>query len=278
MKILKSLFALAVFSLAAASVCSADPKNPKYVSLMPSNTEILFALGAGDSIVGDTKFCDYPEGAKKISKVGDFIHPDMERILALKPDVVFAGHWPSSKTAARLRELGLKVVEIPLPATLEDIYGTIHQIAKEVGKEKEADALVTDLQKRVQAIERRALERNYRPRIFIHIDEPNWTVSKGSFISDAMERCGAVNIFRDLKMAGSQVSSEAVIEKDPEVIILSRKKKEEILRTPGWQAISAVKNHRLVDGLGANLISRPTPRLISAMERLSWELSEMKFK
>lgn len=278
MKFLKSFSTLILIAFSAANAFSAAPKNPVYVSLMPSNTEILFALGAGESIAGDTKFCDYPEEAKKISKVGDFIHPDMERIVALKPDVVFAGHWPSSKTAARLRELGLKVVEIPLPATLEDIYGTIHQIAKEVGKEKEADALVADLQKRVQAIERQALERGYRPRIFIHIDEPNWTVSKGSFISDAMERCGTVNIFRDLKMAGSQVSSESVIEKDPEVILLSRKKKEEILRTPGWQAISAVKNRRLVDSLGANLISRPTPRLISAMEKLSEELSRMNFK
>ncbi len=255
-----------------------SPKRLRIVSLMPSNTEVVFDLGAGQDLAGVTTFCDYPPEAASIDKVGDFIHPNIEKILSLKPDVVLAGQWSTSSVAARLRKLGLKVVEVKLPATLEEIYETIYDIAREIGREKEAEKMVTDLKARVERITKASRDRGRKPRVFIHIDEPNWTVSKLSFISDAIERCGMVNVFRDLPAAGAQVSLEAVIERDPEVLIFSRKLNEAMLYRPGWKRVNAVRNGRLLADIEHDCLNRPTPRIVLGMERISEELSRMVFK
>ncbi len=249
----------------------------RIVSLMPSNTEVAFDLGAGSELVGITTFCDYPPETAKVEKVGDFIHPNIEKILALKPDVVLAGQWSSTSIADRLRKLGLKVVEIKLPATLEQIYETINDVALAINREKEAKTVVADLKARVEKIEQKARDRKYQPKVFIHVDDPNWTVSKLSFISDAVERCGTVNIFRDLPAAGAQVSMEALIKEDPEVIILTRKAREEITSQAGWKRVNAVKNNHIVTDTGKDCLTRPTPRIVLGMEKLTDALSGMSF-
>lgn len=253
-------------------------KRLRIVSLMPSNTEVVFDLGAGSDLVGVTTFCDYPPEAAAIDKIGDFIHPNIEKILSLKPDVVLAGQWSTSTVAARLRKLGLKVVEVRLPATLEEIYGTIHDVAREIGREDEAEKIVADLKARVERIAKASQGRGRKPRAFIHIDEPNWTVSKRSFISDAIERCGLVNVFRDLPAAGAQVSLEAVIVRDPEVLIFSRQMNAALLSQPGWKRVNAVRNGRILSDIEHDCLNRPTPRIVLGMERISEELLKMNFK
>lgn len=275
--VLRTLLAAALWALAAASSWGGEKVPPRrIVSLLPSHTEILFDLGAGDQVVGVTNYCDYPDAALQKEKIGDFIHPNFEKIIFLKPDLVLAGKWKSSRIVPRLRQAGIAVEEFELPATVEDIYDYILKIAGIVGREEEGRVLAADMRERVDKIVSDAGRRGKTFKIFIEVDTGNWTVSKQSFISDAAEKCGAVNIFRDLPVSGAQVSNEAVLEKNPDAIIISETRAEEIKRRPGWAHVAAVKNGNIIDDLGKNFFNRPTPRLVTGMENLARRLSEIK--
>ena len=253
------------------------PKPKRVVSLLPSNTEIVYELGLGDRLVGVTSYCDYPKEAEKKEKVGDFIHPNFEKIVSLKPDIVLAGVWKSTHIVPRLREAGIDVVEIKLPATLDDIYDTIIEIARVLERPEEGKKLVEDLRKRVDKVTAKAGQRKKIPSVYIEIDPPNWTISKLSFINDAVERCGARNIFRDVPVSGVQVSWETVFERDPDVMLIFSARKKEIALRPGWSKISAVKNGRIIDSLGRDFLNRPTPRLVQGMEQFSDLLAKMGY-
>lgn len=270
---LRFFSALCLLLFAFCSLLCASPK--RIVSLQPSNTEILFALGAGEQVVGVTTYCDYPPEVKKKEKIGNFIHPNIEKVVSLKPDLVLAGKWKTSTIVPRLRQLGLNVVEVELPSTLEEIYDSILKIGRLVSKYKEAETLVQEMKSAVAQIEQKTKKMKKFPKIYIEVDSPNWTVTKLSFVSDAVERCGTINIFRDLPSSASQVSSEAVVEKNPDVILISGLRKKELLRRAGWKKIAAVKNGAIIDNIGRNLLSRPTPRIVLGMQQLSTALSKM---
>lgn len=276
LKFLPALCSLLFAVAAASSLLFAETK--RIVSLLPSNTEILFALGVGKQVVGVTTFCDYPVEARQKEKVGGFFHPQIEKIISLKPDLVFAGKWQTSRVVLRLRQVGLNVIEIRVPANLEEIYETILKIAGEVGKKSEGESLILQLKQRVRKIERPPQKSKKLPSVYIEIDLPNWTVTKKSFVSDAIERCGLQNIFRDLPLSAVQISWETVVEKNPDVIILFAAKKEEIIKRAGWRRIAAIKNERVIDGIGKDILNRPTPRIVQGMEELSRKLSEFGFK
>ncbi len=265
----------ALFCLFFAPRLWAEPPK-RIISLMPSNTEILYALGAGDRVVGVTRYCDYPAEAETVEKIGDFLHPNIEKILSLKPDLVLAGKWPSSKIVPRLQKTGLKVVEIDFPATLDGIFETILSIAEIIEKKPEGETLVRDLRRRVEVIKTAAKKRKILPKIFIHIDNPNWTITKNSFINDALETCGAVNVYRDLPMAGAQVAMESVVEKNPDIILISEIHKNEIVKRPGWHSINAVKRNHIFQ-FEKNTMNRPTPRIVDGMEQFSRKLTEIGY-
>ena len=126
------------FLLAAAPVYAGPMR---VVSLMPSYTEIIFALGAGSELVGVTNFCDRPPEAAKIEKVGDYLRPNAEKIYSLKPDVVFTGRWKGSPLAAGLSALGLKVVEVPPEEKVADIARSARLIAAALGRKKEGEKI-----------------------------------------------------------------------------------------------------------------------------------------
>lgn len=266
----------AVVAACLTGAAQAAPK--RIISLMPSNTEILFDLGAGDSVVGVTSYCDYPEAAKQKEKVGDFIHPNFEKIVSLKPDLVVAGLWKSTHIVPRLRKSGVKVIEIDLPANLNDIYKSINQIAEAVDKVKEGQALVADLKTRVDKITKEMSKLSPRPSIYVEIDPPNWTISGLSFITDAVERCGTRNIFKDLPASGVQVSWESIVHKNPDLILVFGARKKEVAARPGWHKISAVKNNTVIDDIGQNMLNRPTPRIVVGMERLAERIRLLGFK
>lgn len=275
---LSALFVLASAALLCAPVRSESAPPKRIVSMMPSNTEILYALGAQDSLVGVTRFCDVPPEAKKKEKIGDFIHPNFEKIVALKPDLVLAGEWQTSPIAARLRKAGVRVEEIELPATVDGILDSILHIARITGREKEGGALVESLRGRIEKVAAEGRARKRKPTVYIEVDPPNWTVASKSFINDAVRLCGARNIFADLPVSGAQVSWEAVVRADPDVILLFSTTREEILRRPGWSQLSAVKNGRIIDRIPQGSLNRPTPSIVEGMEKLSSQLSEMGYR
>ena len=257
----------------------AATEGPKIVSMAPNLTGILFGLGLGDRVVGVTTYCDYPAAALEVEKIGDFINPNFERIIRLRPDLVIAERWGSSKTSWRLRQLGLRVVEVPTPQSLLEIYTLIRSVGELTGRAVEAEVLVKGMKGRVEEIKYRAARFPLRPKLFLEIDRPTWTVGKASFTNEAIALCGARNIFDDLSRPAPQVSQEEVIRRDPDIVVSFVASAEEIMHRPGWNRISAVREGRVVDDFSQSLLSQGNQRLVEGIEALQERVRDlMKFE
>lgn len=248
----------------------------RFVSLAPSNTEILFALGLDDKVVGVTDFCDYPEEAKAIEKVGG-IEPNLEKIVALNPDLVLAiGGSPAQvEKATEMEKLGLTVLVLE-PGDIEGIMANIELVGKAAGAEKEASELVTEMRKRFDDITARVKGAESRPKVFFELDatDPSkpYTPGPGSFIDALISLAGGSNVGAGAKMQWAQLSTEEIIAQDAEVIVLGDANygvtAEMVKERPGWSVITAVKNAAIypIDDV---LVSRPGPRIIDGLEALT---------
>ncbi len=252
-------------------------RNPqRLISLAPSNTEILFALGLGDKVVGVTDFCDYPEEAQAIEKVGGMEH-NLEKIVALDPDLIVAiGGSPAQvEKATEMEKLGLTVLVLD-PGDIEGIMANVELVGKATGAEKEASQLAAQMRKRFDDITTKAKEAGSRPKVFFELDatDPSkpYTPGPGSFIDALISLAGGSNIGASAKMQWAQLSTEEIIAQDPELIILGDVNYgvtiEMVKERPGWSVIAAVKNGAIypIDDI---LISRPGPRIIDGLEDLA---------
>ena len=247
----------------------------RIVSLAPSFTEIVFELGAGNQLAGVTTYCTYPPEAQTKEKIGGFVHPNLEKIVSLEPDLVLAEHWTSSKAVPSLRRLGIKVLETPNPQSFGKIYGNIREVGRAIGKPSAAQALVESMKLQVEAIEEKGKRLAYSPTLYIEIDLPSWTVGRNSFINEAILLCGAQNIFSDIEMPALQVSKEAVIKRNPDVILSLEATAREIRSRPGWNQIRAVQHGNIIDNLDRNLLSHGNHRLLQGMRELQTRLSKI---
>jgi len=247
----------------------------RFISLSPTLTEVLFELGAGGDLVAVTTYCVYPEEAKAKEKIGDFVNPNFEKIVGLKPDVVFAETWSSSKIVSRLRGSGLNVREVKSPRSVEEIYQAILQVGEGLGKQNRANETVANMKRRIEAIRARAGQMKLHPSIYIEIDLPSWTVGRASYTSEAVEMCGARNIFSDVDKPALQASKETIIERNPDVILTFDSNPEEFRRRPGWQRISALKKGWVIGDVGRNMLSHGNHRLVDGMEQLQTRLLEL---
>ena len=248
----------------------------RIVSLAPSNTEILFALGLGDKVVGVTDFCDYPEEAQAIEKVGG-IEPNLEKIVALAPDLVLAiGGSPAQvEKATDMEKLGLTVLVLE-PGDIESIMANIELVGKATGVEKEANQLAAQMRKRFDDITTKATGAGSRPSVFFELDatDPSkpYTPGPDSFIDALIGLAGGSNIAAGAKMQWAQLSTEEIIAQNPEVIVLGDVNygvtAEMVKERPGWSVITAVKNGAIypIDDV---LVSRPGPRIIDGLEDLA---------
>jgi iron complex transport system substrate-binding protein len=252
-------------------------RNPqRLISLAPSNTEILFALSLGDKVVGVTDFCDYPEEAQSIEKVGGIEH-NLEKIVALDPDLVLAiGGSPAQvEKATEMEELGLTVLVLE-PGDIESILADIELVGKATGTEKAASELVTELRSRFDDITARAKGAESTPKVFFELDatDPSkpYTPGPGSFIDALISLVGGSNVAASAKMQWAQLSTEEIIAQNPEIIVLGDANYgvtiEMVKERPGWSVITAVKNGAIypIDDI---LISRPGPRIIDGLEALA---------
>lgn len=251
----------------------------RVVSLSPSNTEILFAVGGGELAVGVTEFCNYPEEARLVEKVGGFAAKtiNLEKIVALDPHLVLAG--PNHKElAATLRGLNINVV-ILASETFEDIFYNIELTGRAIGREKEAGALVARQRETVSMIKSRTKELSdeQKVRVFWEVwDEPLMTAGPNTFIGQMIDIAGGVNIFADVEERYPQVSAEAIIMRNPQVILspdshVDKINPEELAKRAGWSSIDAVKDGR-VYLIGGDISSRPGPRLVDALEDIFEQL------
>lgn len=243
----------------------------RIVSFVPSMTEILFALGLGERVVGNTTFCDYPEEAKSVEKVGEFANIDLEKVVGLSPDLVLATSLHYQTVAPALRERGITVAvfeSTTVKGTLEQILA----IGRLTGRSAEAEALVADMQARLDAITAKVAGAR-RPRVFWELDALLYSVGKGSIISDMIKHAGGDNIGDQLEGEWPQFEMEALIAADPEIIILADhdfgETAEKVQARAGWSEMTAVKEGRIVEVDDVNLISRPGPRIVEAVEYIA---------
>jgi len=246
----------------------------RYVSLAPSTTEILFALGLDDEIVAVSSFCDYPPKALSKEKAGDFSHPNIEKIIALKPDYIFLTGLEQAPAIAELKRLGLNVY-VSDPVNIKELFESISDIGKITGKEKQAGELITDMKLRINAITAKTelIPEDKKIKVFVEVwHDPLMTVGKDSFISEIITIAGGKNIALDTKKAYSPFSPEEVISRNPCCIILTYMQKDKPLelmrRRLGWGQISAIKNNRIYNDINPDILLRPGPRIAEAIEEV----------
>ena len=272
--ILLILFALQA-SRRAPSSQSVPQAGVRIVSLAPNLTEILFELGVGEQVVGVTKyFSDSSQGQQK-EEIGDFFNPNLEKIVSLKPTMVIAEHWPSSRTVPRLKEFGLPVLETISPTSLEEIYQIIREVGKVVDRSQPAETLIQSMKKRLRVVKERAVQLSDRPSVYIEVDLPTWTIGKRSFITEAFHLCGARNLFDDVEKRALQASKETIIARNPDIILTYTVSASLISQRPGWDQIKAVQNGRILDDFDRALLSHGNHRLIEGMEKLQARILTM---
>jgi iron complex transport system substrate-binding protein len=247
------------------------------ISLAPSNTEILFALGLGDRVVGVTEYCDYPEAAMAKPKVGGFSTVDVEQVVALEPDLILAGSIHEAEVIPTLERLGLTVVALA-PKTLAGVLDNIVLVGAVTGRSQEADRLVASLEARIKAVtdQTDSLPQAERPRVFYVLwHDPLMTVSSATRTHELISKAGGVNIAQDLAGEYPTISLEAVILADPEVIIagsghgsgedLTFRFAQTELRLEDTDA----RCNNRVYAIDSDLTGRPGPRMIDALEEMA---------
>lgn len=252
----------------------------RVISLAPNLTEIIYAIGAGDRLVGNTTYCDYPEQAKSIQKVGDTLQPNIERILALRPNLIFISTSSQLEAFARqLNDHGIPVY-VSDPHDLEGVIHSIENIAKLLNREQQAGELVSRLRGRTTTIE--AAVKNRKPvRVFYQLSaEPLYTAGRDAFVTDLMKRAGGLSVTADVPEAWPRYSEESVVAAKPDAIILPTGGSMGSANADvaeGLKKSPAVLEGRVIK-IDGDLLVRPGPRAIDGLEHLAHALHPEAFK
>ena len=242
----------------------------RIVSMSPGNTEILFALGAGDRVVGVTSYSDYPEEAKTKPGIGGYHAPDVERIVALSPDIVFAMGNIQQKQIRMLEQAGIPVISVE-PKSMAEILAAIDTISAAIGEQERGAALHADLADRLNEV--RLLTAHLPPKkVFLEIwDAPLLTVGKKSFINDMISQAGGVNAAADKNVDYTPCDIETIYAYNPEVYVVishSRSDTRSVIIRPELADMEAVKNNQVFH-IVDDLLARPGPRSFSGLVKLA---------
>lgn len=246
----------------------------RYISLAPSTTEILFALGLDQEIVGVSTNCNYPAQAENKSKIGDFSKPNIEKIVSLKPDYIFCTGLEQALAVTQLRELGFNVY-VADPVNIQGLFKTILEIGRITHKEEAASLLIEGMQSRIAAVisKTKLIPEDKRVRVFVEIwYEPLMTAAKGSFVDELITLAGGINIAHELIRPYCNFSAEKVISLNPQCIILAYMDRQAPLKLIqqrfGWDQIDAVKNGRVFNDINPDILLRPGPRITQGLEEV----------
>ncbi len=239
----------------------------RVVSLVPSVTEIVYAVGAGKTVAGNTNQCDFPEAAKSVYKVGDFMSPDLERIVALRPGLVFLTLPMHRQLLEKLNEMKVPTY-VSRPADIEAVFKEIDTVAQLLGRKAAGESLVAGMRRRLDSIPSFA----DTPRVYVEISgTPLMTAGGGTFINELLVRAGGRNVFAFSVQEYPVADPEAVLAADPEVILLLHPDMSvgDVATRVGWGGISAVKHGRIYDKLDEDLLFRPGPRIVDGVVLLA---------
>ncbi len=245
----------------------------RIVSLSPAATELVFALGLGDRLVGRTSWCDWPAAAAAVTDVGNGIGPNVEAIAARHPDLVLLYPSDANRAAAdQLAALGIAVAALRQDA-IADWRGMVRWVGRAARVGARADSLLADFDRRLAAAQARA-GGTHRPSVFIAVGaNPPLAIGSGSFLSELVELAGGRNVFADLPGPSGPVSLEAVVARDPAWVVVPGPDSVAagLARRPGWRAIGAVRRGRVL-GVDGSSFDRPSPRLPEAVAALAERL------
>ncbi len=293
---------LLIMVIAAATACAGAQSGPgtitddsgrqvhlnsaptRIVSHVPSITETLFALGLGDKLVADSEYCDYPEAAKTKPKIGGYFTPNIEEIVAMKPDLVLTdGHVPELIT--KLDSLGIPIAVID-PKDINGVLTDIELLGNVTGSQKEAKELTSDMKKRIDAVVN-TVGNASRPSVFYVFDATDttkpWTAGPGSFIDALIGLAGGVNVAASASGPWIQFNMEELVRSNPDIILVDSNmgtamiSPSEMKALPGWQDLTAVKENRIYT-IDDDLVTLSGPRIVQGLEEMAKILHPDLFK
>ncbi len=249
----------------------------RIVSLAPSNTEILFAVGAGSLVVGVTKWCNYPPAAQQIQQVAGYSDLNIEQITAARPDLIIAARGNDLDGLRTLQKMGIPVFALNVQS-LDGMVDAIRRIGVLTLMHSKSDSLARQLELRLKIVADRVKERP-RPRVLWgYVSEPVYTAGPGSLIDDVIDRAGGLNVARQAEGTWPQVSLETIVGWAPQVLLTSlgggmqpATQIERLQGIDGWKDLPAIKHGRIVH-IEGDLLTRAGPRLVDAVEILVEQL------
>ena len=260
----------------------------RIVSLAPSATEILYAMDAGDKVVGVTEYCDYPYNFTawiekgNMTSVGGFRDINVEVVASLNPDLILATGGVQQDIVESLRDLGYKVIVLD-PKNIDGVFRNIQLVGNATGKRDSATALVNDMTSRIDAVANKVADAASKPKVYYEVwfsEQSIWSVGAEGFENELIAKAGGINIFENDSLEHFQTDSEVILSKNPEIILLPVgmetigselpfwKSFDDVKSRPAWDSISAVQNDQLyqIDG---NAIERAGPRIAYMVETLA---------
>ena len=255
-------------------------KIERIVSLAPNLTEIVYAVGAGDRLVGRTSYCDYPPAAKTVAEVGDTMQPSVERIIALKPQVVLISTASQLETFAK--QLGDQriAVYVTNPNSVDQVLSSIETLGQLFGTADQAKQVGADLRRRTQAVQA-AVANQPTVKVFYQVSgEPLYTIGRDAFLTDLIRRAGGISVTADVPTAFPRYSDEAALASQPDAIILptgGSMGNANSKVAPALKNSPAVRSNRVFK-INDDLLARPGPRLIDGLEQLARALHPEAFK
>ena len=252
----------------------------RIVSLAPNLTEIVFALGRGNRLAGDTDYCDYPPEAAKKPHVGGPVNPSLEQIVALMPDVVLATSINRRETVSALDHVGLSVF-VTDPHSVQEMIGSVEHVGSAVGAEKSAATVAEELRGRLSDLDRRLAGAPPRRVLFVVWTDPLISVGRDTFIADALRRAGGRSVV-ETKSEWPHISLEEIVRLQPEVLVFASAHAGDTTHEidglrgrPGWRDLEAMRQGNIV--IVSDAINRPAPRMVDAIERLAHALHPEAF-
>ena len=264
----------------AGRIVRISGKIERTISLAPNLTETIYAVGAGDRLVGNTTYCDYPEEAKSVQKVGDTLQPNIERILALRPNLIFISTSSQLEAFAKqLDEHGIPVY-VSDPHDLEGVFRSIHNLGLLLDRQQQAEELLNQLRKRTAVVEK-AVFNSKAVRVFYQLSaEPLYTAGRDAFVTDLIRRAGGLSVTADVPEAWPRFSEESAVAAKPDAIILPTGGSMGAANSDvaaGLKKAPAVLNGKVIK-IDGDLLVRPGPRAIEGLEKLAHALHPDAFK
>ncbi len=246
----------------------------RIVSLAPSNTEIVCALGKCDLLVGRDQFSDFPASVKSIPAMSDGFNPNYEQIVAAKPDLVLVAAISSPDVIQKLEELHVPILVVgKVNSNFESVKQDIQLVGKALGADAQATQVVNSMDARLAELKTKLAGAKTKPRVFWELDATDpakpFTPGPGTFVNELITLAGGENIAGSADSPYVQINAEQVVQSNPEIIIMSDAAygiaPETVGKRPGWNVIDAVKNNRVFP-IDDNLVSRPGPRVVDGLE------------